>query len=139
MTLPREEVVAGFTDELVRFGDLVRAIDATQWRTPSRCDGWSAADVAAHVTGQLSDIVNGRFDGLGTPEVTQRQVEERRGNTPDEIADELAEAAKLGADIMSAFDDAAWAGPAPAGVPGTLGEGVEGLWFDAWVHADDIR
>ena len=39
----------------------------------------------------------------------------------------------------SSFDDAAWAGPAPAGVPGTLGEGVEGLWFDAWVHADDIR
>ena len=139
MTLPREEVVAGFTDELARFGELVRTIDAKEWRTPSRCDGWTAADVAGHVTGQLADIVNGRFDGLGTPEVTQRQVEERRSKTPDEIADELAEATKIGLDIMSSFDDAAWAGPAPAGVPGTLGEGVEGLWFDAWVHADDIR
>ena len=114
MTLPREEVVAGFTDELVRFGDLVRSIDAKEWTSASRCEGWTAADVAAHVTGQLSDIVNGRFDGLGTPEVTDREVIERRGKTPDEIADELAEAAKVGADILASFDDAAWAGPRQA-------------------------
>jgi uncharacterized protein (TIGR03083 family) len=139
MTLPREEVVAGFQDELARFADLVRSIDAKDWKTPSRCAGWTAADVAGHVTGQLSDIVNGRFDGLGTPEVTERQVVERRSKTPDEMADELDEAAKIGADIVASFDDAAWGGPAPAGVPGSLGEGVEGLWFDAWVHADDIR
>lgn len=139
MTLPREEVVAGFSDELVRFADLLRTIDAKEWKAPSRCDGWTAADVAGHVTGQLADIVNGRFDGLGTPEVTERQVVERRAKSPDEMADELDEAAKIGNDILTSFDDAAWAGPAPAGVPGTLGAGVEGLWFDAWVHADDIR
>jgi uncharacterized protein (TIGR03083 family) len=139
MTLPREEVVAGFVDELGRFEALLRTIDESDWRKPSRCDGWSAADVAGHVTGQLSDIVNGRFDGLGTPEVTQRQVEERRSKSPDEMADELVEVTKIGADILSTFDDAAWAGPTPGGIPGTLGEGVEGLWFDAWVHADDIR
>ena len=139
MPLPREEVAAGFADELVRFGELVRSLDAKEWRAPSRCDGWTAADVAGHVTGQLSDIVNGRFDGLGTPEVTEREVVERRGKTPDEVADELAEAAKIGADILASFDDAAWAGPPPAGLPGTLGEGVEGLWADAWVHGDDIR
>jgi uncharacterized protein (TIGR03083 family) len=90
------------------------------------------------VTGQLVDIVNGRFDGLGTPEVTARQVEERRGRRPDELADELAEAAKLGRDITAGIDDAAWAGPGPAGVA-TLGEGVEALWYDAYVHGDDIR
>jgi hypothetical protein len=55
------------------------------------------------------------------------------------MADELAEVTKLGNDILSTFDDAAWAGPPPAGLPGTLGEGVEGLWFDAWMHADDVR
>src|SRR5438477_128759 len=76
MTLSREEVVAGFADELVRFSELVRSIDAKDWKSPSRCDGWTAADVASHVTGQLSDIVNGRFDGLGTPEVTEREVDE---------------------------------------------------------------
>jgi uncharacterized protein (TIGR03083 family) len=139
MSLPREEVVAGFTDELARFAELIRSIEVSEWYAASRCEGWTAADVAGHVTGQLSDIVNGRFDGLGTPEVTQREVEERRSKTPDQIAEELDEVSRLGADILSSFDDTAWAGPAPAGVPGTLGEGVEGLWFDAWVHADDIR
>lgn len=139
MTLQREEVIAGFQDELVRFGDLVRSLDDKEWTTESRCEGWTTADVAAHVTGQLSDIVNGRFEGLGTPEVTDREVSERRGKTQTEIADELADASKLGAEILATFDDAAWAGPAPAGLPGTLGAGVEGLWFDAWMHADDIR
>src|SRR5438270_4217852 len=117
MSLPREEVVAGFTDELARFSELVRSIDAKEWRAPSRCDGWTAADVAAHVTGQLSDIVNGRFDGLGTPEVTEREVEERRSKTPDEMADELAEATKIGVDILGTFHDATWVGPGPARVP----------------------
>jgi len=139
MALPREEVVAGFQDELVRFADLVRSINSEDWRAASPCAGWTVQDVAAHVTGQLSDIVNGRFDGLGTPEVTERQVVERRDKTPDEIADELSEASKIGADILATFDDVAWAGPAPADLPGTLGAGVEGLWMDAWVHGDDIR
>jgi uncharacterized protein (TIGR03083 family) len=139
MTLPREEVVAGFTNELGEFEKLIRSISPQEWTTPTRCEGWTAQDIASHVTGQLSDIVNGRFDGLGTPEVTQRQVDERRGKTPDELADELAEAVKVGNDILGSFDDAAWSGPPPLDIPGTLGEGVEGLWFDAWVHADDIR
>jgi uncharacterized protein (TIGR03083 family) len=139
MALPREQVVAGFKAELSDFEALIRSLDDREWHTASRCEGWTAADVAAHVTGQLSDIVNGRFDGLGSPEATAREVDERRGRTPDQLADELAEVAKVGGDILDSFDDEAWAGPPPGDLPGTLGEGVEGLWFDAWMHADDIR
>ena len=138
MALPREEVVQGFIDELGRFEQLLRSIDEKEWRTPSRCEGWTVGDVAAHVTGQLADVVNGRFDGLGTAEVTQREVDERKDRTPAEMADELAEVTKLGTDVVNALDDAAWAGPSPAG-GGTLGDGVEALYFDAWMHADDIR
>src|SRR5688500_20271802 len=29
--------------------------------------------------------------------------------------------------------------PAPGGFDMTLGEGVEALWHDAWLHGDDIR
>src|SRR4051794_10486990 len=105
MSLPREEVAAGLLDELGRFEDLVRSISAGEWRNPTRCEGWTAADVAAHVTGQMADILNGRFDGLGTPEVTAREVDERRGQSPDEIADELATVTKLGRELLSAFDD----------------------------------
>jgi uncharacterized protein (TIGR03083 family) len=137
MTLPRDEVVPGLLDELVQFEELVRSLDATQWQAPSRCGGWTAADVAAHVIGQLSDVANGRFEGLGTPEVTARQVEERRGRTPVELADELVETAAVADVILGTFDDAAWMGPGPTG--GVLGDGVEALWFDAALHGDDIR
>ena len=37
------------------------------------------------------------------------------------------------------FDAAAWAAPAPGGYEGTLGDGVEALWSDFWIHTDDIR
>lgn len=138
MPLPREEVVQGFLDEMSRFEELIRSIDEKDWRAPSRCEGWTAADVAAHVTGQLSDVVNGRFEGLGTPEVTRREVDERRDKSPKEMADELAAVMDAARQILGAIDDAAWAGPAPAG-GGTLGDGVEALYADAWVHGDDIR
>jgi uncharacterized protein (TIGR03083 family) len=137
VTLPREEVVAGLIDELAQFEALVRSLDAGDWEAPSRCGGWTAGDVAGHVVGQLADVTAGRFDGLGSPEVTARQVEERRGRTPVELADELAEVSKVADAILGSFDDAAWTAPGPTGGP--LGDGVEALWFDASLHADDIR
>jgi uncharacterized protein (TIGR03083 family) len=84
-------------------------------------------------------VAEGRFDGLGDPEVTQEIVTERRGRTPADLADEVASGRKAMAELAPAFDDDAWNGPAPGGIPGTLGEGVEGLLFDTFVHAEDIR
>jgi len=138
VSLPRDEVVPGLINELGQFEALVRSLDATEWQQPSRCEGWTAADVAAHVIGQLADVTAGRFDGLGSPEVTARQVDERRGRSSKELADELAEVTKGAEGLLAVFDDAAWSGPSPAGA-GTLGDGVEALWFDASLHADDIR
>jgi uncharacterized protein (TIGR03083 family) len=139
VTLPRDEVVAGYTDELERFEALVRSLDDEAWERPSRCEGWRVADVAAHATGLLADVVAGRFDDLGTPEGPRRQVEERQGRTPKEVADELHEVASAGRATLAGLDDEAWKGPAPAGILPTLGDGVEALWYDAWVHGDDIR
>jgi uncharacterized protein (TIGR03083 family) len=139
VTLPRDEVVEGFADELERFEALLRSLDDGVWEAPSRCAGWRVADVAAHVTGQLADVNAGRFEGLGTPEVTQREVDERRGRTPQALADELHEVTEAGRRTLAALDDEAWKSPAPAGLLPTLGDGVEALWYDAWLHADDIR
>src|SRR5256885_14929469 len=138
MSLPREEVVAGFQAEILRFEELLRSIGDDEWTSPSRCEGWTAADVAAHVTGQLSDVVNGRFDGLGTPEVTQREVEERRGRSPKELADELVEVMTIGAQVLAGIDDGGWARPAPAG-PGTPRDGSRGPLLHARVAAHDTR
>ena len=138
MTLAREKVVPGMVAEYGRFGELIGGLSGTEWESITRCDGWRVADVAGHVVGQLTDVVNFRLDGLGTQEVTKRQADERRGRTPRELADELESSTKLGADLASSFDDAAWEAIGPQG-GSTLGFGVEALWFDTFVHADDVR
>lgn len=138
MALPRHEVESGLVTELQAFEALIRPLTDVEWSTPSRCEGWTVADVAAHVIGSMADVVALRLDGLGTPEVTARQVAERQGRTPAELADELAGVIKATSDLTSAFDDDAWNGPSPGGFDFTLGEGGESLWYDTYLHGDDI-
>ena len=139
MTLPRDQIEKGLSEELSAFTALVRSLDADQLEAPTRCEGWTVRDVAAHVAGTLADITAGRFEGLGTPEVTQREVDERAGRSAAQLADELDEVAVGAQQLLSAFDDDAWDAEAPSGVARTVGWGVESLWYDAFVHGDDIR
>ena len=139
MALPRNQVADGLLDELDRFEALLRTIDAAEWDRPSRCAGWTVGDVARHTVGGIADVVAGQLDGLGSPEVTAREVAERAGHSPAQLADECAEVRKGAAGLLPLFDDAAWAAPAPGGYKGTLGDGVEALWYDTWMHGDDIR
>jgi uncharacterized protein (TIGR03083 family) len=139
MALARTVVSEGLLDELDRFEQLVRPLTSAQWDTPSRCEGWTVGDVARHVVGSMTDVAAGRLEGLGSPEVTRREVDERAGRAPAELADECAEGRKAAAGMLPLFDDAAWAGAGPGGFDGTLGDGVEALWFDTWMHAQDIR
>ena len=139
MTLPRDDVSKGLIAELDNMEQLLRSIDDDAWNTPSRCEGWTVAGVASHAVGGIADVVNGKLDGLGTPEATQREVDERAGRSPAELADEVATIRKQAADMLTIFDDDAWQAPAPGGYAGTLGDGVEALWFDLYAHGDDIR
>lgn len=139
MALPRHEVESGLVNELEVVESLIRPLTDAEWATPTRCEGWTVGDVAAHVIGSMADVVALRLDGLGTPEVTAREVAERQGRSPGELADELAGVTKAARDLTSAFDDDAWNGPAPGGFAFTLADGVEALWYDAYLHGDDIR
>ena len=139
MTLSREVVTEGLQQEYATFEELIRGLDDQQWNAKTRCEGWTVADVAAHVTGTMAMITQGRLDELADPAHVDRQTAERKGRTPDEVADELRGAVKIGTDMMSAFDDAAWAGPGPSALTTTLGEGVEALWYDTYVHIEDIK
>ena len=139
MPLPKEQVTAGLVNELRAFGELVGSLDDQELATPTRCEGWTVGDVAGHVTGTMTDIVNGRLEGLGTPEVTAREVEERRGRTGPQLAEELEQSTKMASDLLAAFDEAAWAAPSPGSYEGTLGDGIEALWYDAFVHGEDVR
>jgi Mycothiol maleylpyruvate isomerase N-terminal domain len=95
--------------------------------------------VARHVVGTMADVTAGRLDGLGTPEATKRAVDERAGRTPAELADECVEVRAAAAGLLPQIDDTAWVERAPGGYDGTLGDGIETLWYDTWLHADDIR
>jgi uncharacterized protein (TIGR03083 family) len=139
MTLSRTIVVPGMIAEYQSFVELLRGLSDEEWETLCRCQGWRVADVAAHVVGQLTDVTNFRLEGLGTPDVTQRQVEERRGKGPGDLAEELQGGTETAAALVAAFDDAAWNAEGPQGNGATLGFGLEALWFDTFLHADDIR
>jgi uncharacterized protein (TIGR03083 family) len=139
MTLDRATIEPGIVDELNEFRALLDTLDEAAWRTPTRCAGWSVGDVAGHVVGSMADVVSGRLDGLGSPEVTAREVDERRGRSPADLAGELADVTGPAKQLLTAFDDAAWAAPAPGGYAGTLAQGIEALWYDTWAHGDDIR
>lgn len=139
MLQSRDEIGEGLVAELKAFADLIRPLDAAQLGAPTRCEGWTVGDVAAHFIGSMTDVVNGNLDGLGTPEVTAREVAERSGNTAAQLADEADAAAALAVQLLAVFDDAAWKEPAPGGFDGSLGQGVEALWFDGVVHGDDVR
>src|SRR5437773_2142041 len=89
----------------------------------------SAARVCARrAVGATAGVAAGRLEGLGSPEATKREVDERAGRSPAELADECAEVTKTAAGMLPLFDDAAWAGASPGGYEGTLGDGVEALW-----------
>lgn len=137
--LSRPEIASGTLEAYQDFEELLRSLDDEQWKAPTRCEGWEVRDVAGHVVGLISAIAAGQLEGLGTPEVTQAHVEARRTLAPRDAAEELASSTKAAAELLTVFDDAAWQGPAPAGNSGTLGRAVEALWYDTYVHNEDIR
>src|SRR2546423_436064 len=82
MGLGREEAIAGLLAEYEAFGAMVRSLDAQQWKQSSRCEGWTAGDVARHVVGTATDVATGVV-GTHTPD---EEVAERKGRTPTGIA-----------------------------------------------------
>jgi uncharacterized protein (TIGR03083 family) len=138
-TLDRDQISAGVLAELDAFAELVGPLDAAALDAPSRCAGWTVRDVAGHMVGQITDVVNGRLDGLGSPEATARQARERAGRSGTELADELTEDRARTAEMLGLFDDVAWAAPVSSDFDGTIGDGVLALWYDGYLHADDIR
>jgi uncharacterized protein (TIGR03083 family) len=139
MRLPRTDVVDGYPAELQRFEDLLRSLADEDWRAGTRCAGWAVADVAAHVTGTIAAIVEGRIEDLADAAKVDALVTDRRGMSRDEGVEEFAKVKASVTPLLDVFDDDAWAAPAPGGVSATVGDGVEALWYDTYVHGEDIR
>jgi uncharacterized protein (TIGR03083 family) len=132
--LPRPYVAQGARAEYDAFADLVASLSDTEWKTPSRCDGFDVRDVAGHVIGLAEDVAAGKPGSRNAEE----EAASVRDDTPAQAAARLRTALEPIGALLDAADDATWA--APVGVNDlTLGEGVLLLWYDVYVHADDIR
>jgi uncharacterized protein (TIGR03083 family) len=133
--LTRQQVIQGTHDEYELFAELVAGLDEAQWSAASRCQGWAVRDVSAHVFGTAHDVLEGTV-GQRTPE---QEAEAHRHLAPRELAAELRRVVAALAPLVASLDDeAAWAAPSPAAGL-TIGEGMLALWYDTWIHADDIR
>jgi len=133
-TLPRTEVSQGLVKEYEAFAALVASLDDAEWATPLRCDGFDVRDVAGHVIGLAEDTAAGKPGSRNAEE----EAASVRGDAPAQAAARLTTALGPITALLDAADDAMW--EAPVGVADlTLGQGVLLLWYDAYVHADDIR
>lgn len=135
MDLTRTQITEGVLAEYDGFAALVEGLTPEQWTTATRCAKWEVRDIAGHVAGTAMDVVSG---AIATRRPGGPVPDELRESGPAEIAGRLRDAAKGMGEFLAALDDDAWAGP--SGVAElTLGEGVRLLWYDTYVHADDIR
>jgi uncharacterized protein (TIGR03083 family) len=121
-----------------------------QWRAPSRCDGWSAQDVVAHlvtvdqfwaisilsgVQGEPTRMLQG-FDPKASPAA---MVDAARGATPAETYAAFVEGNTALVDLAAGLDDRGWEAmaEAPPGVVSVSALAHQALW-DCWVHERDI-
>lgn len=82
--------------------DLVTGLsDEEVHRRVPACPDWSVRDVLAHLAGIAVDATKGELEGVGSPEWTQRQVDERKDLSLDEL---LAEWGEAGAQIDGALE-----------------------------------
>jgi uncharacterized protein (TIGR03083 family) len=131
--LDRTAVAEGLLGEYAAYLTLLRSLSPAEGRAATRCDGWTVHDVLAHVVGLASDSFAGRV-GRFTPD---QQAEMRRDVTAVDLADELEQSLQVAEPFLRSVTDEQWDGP--SGAPDlTLGDGILTLWFDAWVHRDDV-
>jgi uncharacterized protein (TIGR03083 family) len=132
--LERTDVARGALGEYESFAALIGSLDAKDWDAPTRCAGFQVRDVAGHVVGLAEDVAKG-VPGTRNAEEEAASV---RGDSPAQVAARLRAAIASIEPLLAALDDDMWNGP--SGVPDlTFGRGVLTLWYDAFVHADDIR
>ena len=134
-TMPtKDATVAGLLGEYRAFGSLLRSLNDDEWRTRTRCDGWEARDVCGHVVGLASDSFNGRIGRF----TAEEQAAQRRDAKPSDLADELDEALGVAQSLLTVLTDEQW--DSPSGAPDlSIGDGLLTLWYDSWVHRDDVN
>lgn len=139
-----------FTRQRRRMQEMLAGLSDEQWSTPSRCDGWTVRDVAAHVAGvnqfwraSIRSGLGGTptrflvgFDPVATPAT---MVEQMTTLTPGEVLVQFVASNDALLAVVADLTDAGWSMTAesPAGhVPIRLV--VQHALWDCWIHERDI-
>ena len=142
--------LAPITRQHRRLTAMLNGFDHDAWATQSRCDQWTARDVAAHLasvnsywttsiqaglTRQPTRMLTG-FDPATTPPAI---VETMTSLTNEEVLAQFVAASETLLDVLAGLDDSDWSTPAesPIGhVPIRLV--VHHALWDSWIHERDI-
>jgi uncharacterized protein (TIGR03083 family) len=133
-----------------RLGEVLAGLDAAQWATPSRCDGWTVRDVVAHLGGTnqfwaraATAALAGEptrflaaFDPVATPAAMVGATADVPAST---VLSQYAEGVEQLAGTLTGLDDEQWSRPAEA-PPGHIALHAmarHALW-DAWIHERDV-
>lgn len=134
MTLTRPQTIEGLDEEWVNAAAFIAGLSDAELERPTRCEGWSVRNVAAHLVGAVADIAGGTVGAVMGPD----HVADRATLTGPQLAGEMTQAAEIASKLVGALDDHYWAQPSP--FPGlTYRQGVEALWLESFLHEDDIR
>ena len=133
-----------------RMAKMLTDLSASDWNTPSRCDGWTAQDVVAHLVSvngfwQMSTLAGlagtptqilANFDPAASPPLI---IAPMREQSPQEVLDQFLASTDGYIETLTALDDDGWSmiGEAPPGFLPIRLLAAHALW-DSWVHERDI-
>jgi uncharacterized protein (TIGR03083 family) len=133
-----------------RLASLLGGLDAEQWATASRCEGWSVQDVVAHLVStnqfwafSIGAALSGEptrflatFDPVASP---AEHVEAVRSQPTADVLARFVETNESLADAVAELGDDGWSmlGEAPPGHVPLRAVALHALW-DSWIHERDI-
>ena len=133
----QKQLVADLEAERDTLVSYLKALPEAAWDKGSLCEGWTVRDVVSHLVGNATDLAAQNVEGVGTVEYNQRQVDERAGKSIDELFTEWAEQGPAYEAGIAALPKEVWEADYPPW--GTVGEALERMLEDIWVHRQDIR
>jgi uncharacterized protein (TIGR03083 family) len=130
--------------------ELCEGLDESQWKTPTRCPGWSVQDNLSHmISGErmleglpATGHAAGECDHVKNPigAMNENEVDSRRHLHGADVLAEWKEIVKVRRATLRGADDAHFDAPAmtPTG-PGTVADFLHIRVLDIWGHEQDMR
>ncbi|MEX0873985.1 MAG: maleylpyruvate isomerase family mycothiol-dependent enzyme [Actinomycetota bacterium] len=133
----QQQLVADLRTQREHLVSYLKTLPEAAWDKESLCEGWRVRDVVSHLVGNARDLATQNLEGVGTVSYNQRQVDERTTKTIDELFAEWDEQGPAYEAAIAALPIQMWEADYPAW--GTVGQALERMLEDIWVHTQDIR